>query len=139
MRVVLDAEAVNALVTPREATGARTVALALEAARRLARPVVVPAVVLAELYRTPGRSAALDAALVRAGPALLLRDTDRRLARLVGAVLRAAGADSAMIVDAHAVACAVEDGGGVVLTGDPSDLEALAAAYGSVTVVPLTS
>ncbi|MGH3831081.1 MAG: hypothetical protein ACRDRS_11640 [Pseudonocardiaceae bacterium] len=56
---------------------------------------------------------------------LTLRDTTKDLARLVGAVL-AAGVGSAYLADAHAVAAAVEHGGGVVLTGDPYDLQRLA-------------
>lgn len=63
----------------------------------------------------------------------MTRDTDRALARFVGAVLHAAEAGSADIVDAHVVAAA-EAGGGLVLTGDPSGLERLAAPYRSTIV-----
>jgi predicted nucleic acid-binding protein len=49
--------------------------------------------------------------------------------RLVGAVLAQAKADSALLADAHAVAVAVEAGGGVVLTADPDDVSRLAEPY----------
>ena len=38
-------------------------------------------------------------------------------------------AGSALMVDAHVVAVAVEAGGGVVVTGDHDDLERLSASY----------
>ncbi|MGH3774963.1 MAG: PIN domain-containing protein [Pseudonocardiaceae bacterium] len=139
MRVVLDAEAVNA-VLERTHPGERTVRRALTTAHRLGREVVVPTVVLAELYRGVGRSQGLDALLARMEPdGLTLRDTTKDLARIVGAVLAAAGMGSAYLADAHAVAAAVEHGGGVVLTGDPDDLERLAGPYGTVVVEPLSS
>nr|MDT0664239.1 PIN domain-containing protein [Micromonospora sp. DSM 115978] len=89
MRVVLDAEAVSALVE-RDHPAQRTVRQALEAARRLRREAVVPTVVLAELYRGAGRNQGVDALLARQGTGLLLRDTDHTMARLVGAVLATA-------------------------------------------------
>lgn len=97
----------------------------------------VATVTLAELYRGAGRSQALDAFLAREGGALLLRDTDRRLARLVGILLSDAAAGSELLADAHAVAVAVEAGGGVVLTADPDDLTRLAAPYRTVVIEPL--
>jgi predicted nucleic acid-binding protein len=138
VRVVLDAEAVNALVQPRH-SGRERVRAALSAAHRLRRDVVVPTVTLAELYRGAGRSQTLDAMLARESQGVLLRDTDRTLARLVGGILAEAGAGSEFLADAHAVAVAVEDGGGVVLTGDADDLSRLAAPYRTVVVEPLPS
>jgi predicted nucleic acid-binding protein len=135
--LVLDAEAVNALITPRH-PGRRAVRRSIEAARRLGRDVAIATITLAELYRGPGRNAALDAMLAREGIGLLLRDTDRQLARLVGGLLAEAGAGSALIADAHVVAVAVEAGGGVVLTGDPRDLSRLAGPYRAVVVQGLT-
>ena len=86
----------------------------------------MPVAVLAELYRGRDRAAAVDSLLARAGDALVLRDTDRALARLVGGVLHEAGLGSEHLPDAHVVACAVEAGGGLVLTSDPEDRERLA-------------
>lgn len=135
---MLDAEAVVALMSPSHEHH-RQVIDVLEAARRLGRDVVVANVTLAELYRGASRTAGLDALLARELEGLLLRDTDRPMARLVGGILAGAGADSEDMVAAHAIAVAVESGGGLVLTGDPDDLERLAASYANVTVVALGS
>jgi len=135
--LVLDAEAVSALMDARH-PNERAVRQSMEAARRLGRDVAIATVTLAEFYRGPGRNAALDAMLAREGIGLLLRDTDRQLARLVGSLLAEAGAGSALIADAHVVAVAVEAGGGVVLTGDPRDLSRLAGPYRVVVVQGLT-
>jgi len=137
LSLVLDAEAVNALLDPRH-PHERRVRQAMEAARRTGRKVTVATVTLAELYRGTARSRALDALLSRHGDALPLRDTDRRLARLVGALLAEARAGSEHLADAHAVAVAVESGGGVVMTSDPDDLARLAAAYGNVVIESLS-
>jgi predicted nucleic acid-binding protein len=137
MRLVLDAEAVNALLDPRH-PAERKVRRAMEAARRLRREVVIATGTLAELYRGAGRNQALDALLAReAGDGLVLRDTDRTLTRLIGALLAEAGAGSALFADAHPVAAAVEAGGGVIQTADPDDLTRLAAPYRTVVVEAL--
>jgi predicted nucleic acid-binding protein len=133
---VLDAEALNALLN-RKHPSRRQVQSAVRAAVTLRRPVVVATVTLSELYRRRGRSQALDALLAGEQRGLRLRDTDRALARLAGALLHESGMGSEHLVDAHAVALAVEAGGGVVLTGDPDDLGRLAGPYAHVTVVPL--
>jgi len=132
--LVLDAEAVSSLARPRGTTF-REVHAALEAARRMQRDVVTPAVVLAELYRGPRRNQVVDACLSRE-TGIRVRDTDRSFARYVGGVLAAAGAGSGNMADAHVVAAAVEAGGGVVLTGDADDLTRLAASYPNVHVAP---
>ena len=133
MIVALDAEAFNALAGP-DSVRKQRVRRILRVAQQLGRDVLVPSLVLAELYRGRGRNQLVDACLAREGPSLDSRDTDRRLARIVGGVLVAAGAGSAMIVDAHVVATVVEAGGGVVLTGDEDDLTRLAAPYHHVVV-----
>jgi predicted nucleic acid-binding protein len=134
--VCLDAEAFNALAGP-DSERKRRVRRILLAAQRLGREVLVPSVVLAELYRGHGHNQLVDACLARERAALESRDTDRHLARIVGGVLTAAGADRSMIVDAHVVAVAVEAGGGVVVTGDRHDLERLSAPYHHLAVEPL--
>ena len=134
-RLVLDAEAFNALAGPPSERG-REVTRALVAAQRTGSEVVVPTVVLAELYR-PGRLALVDACLARHDTVITVRDTDRALARLVGGVLTAADAGSEDLADAHVVAAAVEGGRSVVLTGDPRDLRRLAAPFASITVASL--
>jgi predicted nucleic acid-binding protein len=131
--LVLDAEALAALAGRPGARNAE-VRAALRAAVRLHREVVVPSVILAELYRGPRHNSLVDACLSRE-TGILVRDTDRSLARIVGGVLAAAQAGSLHLADAHVIAAAVELGGGLVLTADPDDLSRLAAAYGNVTVV----
>lgn len=133
--LVLDSEALSALAgrrSPRQ----REVRAALTVAHRLGRAAIVPALVLAELYRGPGRSSLVDACISR-DVGFSIRSTDRAFARLVGGVLASAGVGSELIVDAHVVAAAVELGGGVLLTGDPKDLARLAAPYRNVQVVSI--
>lgn len=133
MIVCLDSEAFRALAGP-DSEAKRRVRRVLQAARRLDRDVQVPTLVLAELYRGRGHNQLVDACLARERASLASRDTDRQLARIVGGVLAAAGADSSMIVDAHVVATAVDAGGGVLVTGDRSDLERLSAPYHHIVV-----
>jgi predicted nucleic acid-binding protein len=133
LAVVLDSEAMTALAEQGHRRN-RHLMRYLEAARRLERPVIVPTVVLAELYRGPGRNALIDACLARQEDALELRDTDRAFARLVGSVLATAGAGSAELADAHVVAAAIASDGGVVVTCDRGDIERLAEPYRFITV-----
>ncbi|MBA3743834.1 PIN domain-containing protein [Sporichthya sp.] len=136
MNVVLDAEAFSALAG-QASIRKQKVRRILRTAQRLNRDVSVPSLVLAELYRGRGHNQLVDACLSRESPSLDTRDTDRDLARLVGGVLAAAGADSTLIVDAHVVAAAGESGGGVVVTGDEADLTRLAAPYPHIVVEPI--
>lgn len=133
--VVLDAEALAALAGP---SGRRNleVRAALRAAARLQREVVVPSVILAELYRGPRHNAMVDTCLSRE-TGIRVRDTDRPLARIVGGVLAAARAGPEHLADAHVIAVAVELGGGLALTVDAEDLNRLAASYRNVTVIGL--
>ncbi len=133
--LVLDAEALSRLARTRGPKFGEARA-ALEAARRLQRDVVTPAVILAELYRGPGQNQIVDACLSRE-TGIGVRDTDRGFARYVGAVLAAARTGSSDMADAHVVAAAVEAGGGVILTGDPDDLTRLAASYPNLHVAPI--
>lgn len=133
--LVLDAEALSALARAR-GPRFRQVRAAVEAARRVRREVVTPAVVLAELYRGTGRNQVVDACLSR-DSFIDVRDTDRDFARYVGGVLAAAGAGSEDLADGHVIAAAVEAGGGLVLTVDPADLGRLAAAYPHVRVAAM--
>lgn len=133
--VVLDSEALVALAG-RSGRRNLEVRAALRAAARLHREVIVPSVILAELYRGPRHNPLVDACLSRE-TGIRVRDTDRPLARIVGGVLAAAQAGSEHLADAHVVAVAVEFGGGLVLTADTEDLGRLAASYGNVTVLGL--
>jgi predicted nucleic acid-binding protein len=97
MIVALDAEAFNALAGP-DSVRQQRVRRIMRAAQRLGRDVMVPSLVLAELYRGRGRNQLIDACLARERGSLDSRDTDRHLARIVGGVLAAADVGSAMIV-----------------------------------------
>lgn len=134
--VVLDAEALSSQAIDPKSRRGREVRAAMRQALELNRKIIVPAVVLAELYRGSVHNASVDALLSRSS-SVVVRSTDRSLARLVGGVLAAADAGSEMLADAHVIAVAVEQGGGIALTGDPDDLERLAAAFRNVVVVPL--
>ncbi|MGH3464160.1 MAG: PIN domain-containing protein [Kribbellaceae bacterium] len=136
MIVTLDAEALNALAGP-DSVRKQRVRRILRVAQQLGREVVVPSVILAELYRGRGRNQLVDACLARERASLASRDTDRDLARIVGGVLTAVRARSAMLADAHVVAVAVEAGGGVLVTGDPVDLNQLSSSYNHIVVEPV--
>lgn len=136
MIVALDTQALEALAGP-DSDAKRRVRRALEAAVRTRHDVVVPTLVLTELYRGAGRSRSIDSLLARHEGAIVCRDTDRALARFAGAVLHTAGAGSEDIVDAHVVAVAAMAGGGVLLTGDADDMTRLASPYRSILVQPL--
>lgn len=92
----------------------------------------VPTVVLAELYRTPALSSAVDAALSRFGIRPLT--TGQLVARHSGRLLEREGLDTCHVVDAAVVATAIRSGGGVVVTGDVDDLSTLASGEANVVV-----
>jgi hypothetical protein len=135
--VSLDAGALDALGGP-DSPEKRRVRQAMEAARRTGRDVVAPTLVLAELHRGPWRAQRVDALLARYEGAIACRDTDRRLARLVGGILHAGASGSEDMVDAHVVAVVVEAGGGIILTGEADDLARLSAPYPAIVVENLS-
>ncbi len=131
--LVLDAGPLSALAN-RPDQRSYEVQAALHAALRAGREVLVPAVILAELYRGPRHNQVVDACLARE-TGIRVCDTDRPFARLVGGVLAAANVGSEHLADAHVIAAAVDMGGGVALTTDPEDLNRLAASYRNVMVL----
>jgi predicted nucleic acid-binding protein len=106
----------------------------LAEAHRRDREVLSPTLVCAEVARGSKRTRALEAAVARHDrhrgeqPPIRLVDTEFPLARQVGAVLHASRSGSDRIVDAHVVAVCLPSGGGLVITSDPDDILALAAA-----------
>ena len=132
--LVLDAEALNVLAT--NGRGEQRVRAAITAAVNQSASVVVPAAILAELYRGGRYDQQIDACLARRG-GIDIALTDRTLARRIGHILAAAGLGSAHLADAHTVAVAISRGGGVVVTGDPDDIGRLAAPHASVVVTSL--
>ena len=129
--LVLDAAGLDALSATRPPEMIRAL---LGEAHRRGREVLAPTVVCAEVARGPKRTRALEAAVSRHDrhrgeqPPVRLVDTDFGLARQVGAILHTGRSGSDRIVDAHVVAVCVPSGGGLVVTSDPDDITALAAA-----------
>ena len=135
--VVLDSEAMWSLtrwpgVNPKGALAALT------AARENNWDVIVPAAVVAELYRGGRQQQAIDAALSAHGD-IAMAATDQRLARYIGSLLAKASVGSEHHVDATVVAVALAAGGGLVVTGDADDLQMLAAHAPRVAVEPLSA
>lgn len=129
--LALDSEALSSLA--RSGARERTVRAALVAALDEAVDVVVPAAVLAELYRGGSHDQAIDACLAREG-GITVVSTDRPLARRIGHLLAATRRGSEHHVDASVVAVCAAAGGGVVLTGDPGDLSELSMGTPAIMV-----
>jgi predicted nucleic acid-binding protein len=132
--VVLDSEALSRLASG-HGSALEEVRLVLTIAAKRAWPVRVPSVVLAELYRSQAAVASVDAALSRFGIRPLT--TGQRVARHAGRMLGRDGLDSCHLADAIVVATAIRAGGGVIPTGDPDDIAALAADEPNIKVRPL--
>lgn len=133
--VVLDSEAMWSL-TRRPGVDPKGTLAALTAARDNGWDVVVPAAVLAELYRGRTQQQSVDAALSAHGDIKVV-PTDQPLARQIGTLLAQARMGSEHHVDATVVAVALAAGGGLVVTGDLDDLQLLAAHAPGVAVEPL--
>jgi predicted nucleic acid-binding protein len=135
--LVLDADGLAALSEAHPPEGLR--ALLSEAFAR-GRDVVVPTVVCAEVCRGSARTRSVEAAVTRRGtdrgrgPVRCL-DTDFSLARRVGAILHAAGADSRDLVDAHVVGVCAGFDTAVVATSDPADILRLAEAVPGTRII----
>lgn len=95
------------------------------------------AVTLAEVCRGPARTRQVEVALARkrGGRRILVVPTDERLAKLVGAILHESGRGSEDMADAHVVAVCAAFDTAVVITSDPDDIVALAAAIPGTRVV----
>ena len=132
--VVLDAEAVSVLASPKErGSAARRAQAVLEAIERRGGFAVVPAPVLAETSRTRARRDAVNRVLGK----LEITPTDRRIAEIAGVLLAGAAFDSASAIDAFVVATAAVRQSAVVLTGDPGDLNMLAVSAPNVAIQSL--
>jgi predicted nucleic acid-binding protein len=135
--VVLDAEALSAVArTAARASSASSAVNLMRAALAHDEEVMVPAAVLAELYRGPQHDQVVDACL-GSFPAIVVVDTDRSLAREVGHVLARAGRGSADHVDASVVAVASRNRPAVIATADVDDITALAAGTSGVEILQI--
>lgn len=130
--VVLDSEALSRLSRPSSGDQLHNIRAVLQIAVERRWPVRVPSVVLAELYRTVQASSSVDAAMHRYGVRPLT--TGQGVARHAGRMLGRDALDSCHLADAVVVATAVRLGGGVVSTGDPDDIRALATDDANVAV-----
>jgi hypothetical protein len=97
----------------------------LEAAAREGATILLPAVVVAEMWRDPPRP--LSAKLV--GTADVVVPLDLSKAQSVGGLL--GKTQTSQIVDANVATMAVDFNPSLVLTSDPADLELLVRALGA--------
>jgi predicted nucleic acid-binding protein len=126
-RLILDSGAVIALA--RNDQRARA---ALAAAWEAGVEVSVPSVVLAETVRGTAEDAPVNRVFKAVGEVIA---ADDQVGRAAGGLLGSARSTST--VDALVVASALRVGGGVILTGDPDDLTALASGRHEVLIEPL--
>jgi len=134
--LILDSEALSTLARSRSAPERHErVRAALRSAQQRDEPVRVPSAILVELYRGGGNDEAIDVELGR-GYARVVT-TGARIARIAGHLLAALGAGSELAIDALVVGTAIRLGGGLILTHDPSDLEALAVDHPNVRVAAI--
>jgi predicted nucleic acid-binding protein len=123
-RLILDSGAVIAL--SRNDIRARAV---LATAWEAGAEVSIPSVVIAKTVRGTAKDAPVNRVVKAVGA---VSSADESTGRIAGSLLRAARSTST--VDAVVVATAMELGGGVILTGDAGDLQALAAGHPAVVV-----
>lgn len=134
--LILDAEAVNALAAPstRRVLGDRASAILTLAYERRAL-VRIPAPVLAEVCRGPRYDAAINQLLNN--PGVRVEDLTREIARNAGHMLARLKLSSAHAVDAFVVATALLFDTAVIATGDPRDIQRLAAPFPKVGIFSL--
>jgi predicted nucleic acid-binding protein len=133
--LVLDSEALSALVVRRTTEVTRRVRALLAVAMDRDADVVVPSAVLAELYRGDSSDAAIDTVLARRGMSTVT--SGWRIVRTAGALRHRDRLDSCHVVDCIVVATALRLGGGVIATGDPTDMQQLAREHPNVVVQPI--
>lgn len=133
--LILDSEALSALAHARGGAEALRARAILQVAHEAGAHARVPAPVLAEVCRGGGRDAAIHRVLNGKGISVL--NLDRHLAQRAGAMLAAAGLDSACAVDAFVVATAASLGSTVIATGDPDDLTRLSKDERHVRIWPI--
>ena len=132
-RIVLDAAAFDALGATQ---GAKLRDLLRQAFDRGAQ-LWCSAVTVAEVSRSPAHTRKVESVLARrhGGQHIRVLNTDVSAAKLVGAILYAAGRGSADIADAHVVAVCAPAHVALVITSDPDDITELATALPGTRVV----
>ena len=134
--LILDSEAVHSLARATErgilAKRARAVLTVAYERRALVR---VPAAVLAEVCRGPRLDAAVNHLLQ--GHGIVVCDMGRDVAQRAGDILYRRKLSSQHAVDAFVVATALSFESAVIATGDPKDIQNMAAPYRQIRVLPL--
>ena len=134
--LILDSEAVHALSRATErgvlAVRARAILTVAHERRTLVR---VPAAVLAEVCRGPRFDAAVNHLLQ--GHGVVVCDMGRDIAQRAGDILHRRKLSSQHAVDAFVVATALTFESAVIATGDPKDIQNVAAPYRQIRVLPL--
>lgn len=130
--VVLDTRALELVVNPRADTRAAfLVRSLLRAAEEEETPVLVPTAVLTEAYRGGPEDAEIELAL---GQGIKPITLGKKMARHAGRLKYRDKLNSCHTVDAAVVATVIRLGGGLIITGDPDDLRALARDHGNIKV-----
>jgi predicted nucleic acid-binding protein len=134
--LILDAEAVNALAHPadRKVLAARASAILRLAYDRRAL-VRVPAPVLAEVCRGVRYDSAVNHLL--SNPGVGVSELTRTVAQQAGHLLARLKLSSTHAIDAFVVATALQFDTAVIATGDPDDIQRLAAPFRRVGVLAL--
>jgi predicted nucleic acid-binding protein len=126
--LILDSEAVTALAYPtKRAVLARRASAILRLANEHRALVRVPAPVLAEVCRGAKQDAAIN--LLLNNPGVQVFDLTRTVAQQAGHLLERLRLSSAHAVDAFVVASALHFDAAVIATGDPRDMQRLAAPF----------
>jgi hypothetical protein len=134
--LILDAEAVHALAFADRRGALRDRARAiLTVAHERGALVRVPVPVLAEVCRNPRRDAAVDRILN--GRGIGVADLTRPMAQRAGHLLARVKLSSTHAIDAFVVAFALQFEQPLIATGDPTDIQRLAAPFRHVHVLPL--
>jgi hypothetical protein len=134
--LVLDTRALEVISDRRaDPEAARHVRNMMTAAARMGVPVRVPTAVLAEAYRGTGADAMVDLVLGRGVRPITM---GRAMARLAGGLRNRDRLDSCHTVDAIVVATSVRLGGGIVATGDPTEVRSLARDHPNIRIEPTT-
>lgn len=134
--LILDAEAVHALAFADRRGVLRDRARAiLTIAHERGALVRVPVAVLAEVCRHPRRDAAVDRILN--GRGIGVAELTRPVAQRAGHLLSRVKLSSAHAIDAFVGAFALQCEQPLIATGDPADIQRLAAPFRHVRVLPL--
>lgn len=134
--LILDSGAVNALANPSaRSSQARRAAAILQLAYNRRALVRVPAPVLAEVCRGVRYDSAVNHLLNN--PGVCVAELTRLAAQQAGHMLAKHKLSSAHAVDAFVVATALQFDTAVIATGDPKDIERLAAPFSTIGMLAL--